>query len=250
MTTSFAKCHHGVVVRSASALTGFYDDPGWRVSVERSRRDQRIKGGNVSIVSELSVWQQLLLAGLAVLSFVYVFYFKIWVTLAAGSDLVFASALAVAITSIAAPGVFGRIATEFVDRSSLPEALISVDEKVAAIEALPGELIDRALAKLGRARDPEDASLNESEAGPGPFEARIRPSVEALVAGVLRVSSFLISTLLLLMALALRSSTSTARALHTLTQRTDDLERRLADDREDDRGNDSIDGLSRESPPV
>jgi hypothetical protein len=38
---------------------------------------------------------------------------------------------------------------------------------------------------------------------PGPFESRIRPSVEALLAVVLRASSFLTSSLLLLMALAL-----------------------------------------------
>ena len=178
------------------------------------------------MVSELSLWQQLLLGGLALLSFVYVFYFKIWVTLAAGSDLVFVAALAVAVSSIAAPGLFDRAAKGLVDRSALPEALIAADEKVAAIEALPSELIERALAQLGY--ETEEEISTELDPGPGPFESRIRPSVEALVAVVLRVSSFLISTLLLLLALALRSSTSTARALQDLSRRTDDLEEQLA----------------------
>ena len=181
----------------------------------------------MSIVSELAPWQGLLLLSLVLLSLLYVFYFKIWVALAAGSDLVFAAALAVAIASVATPVLFDRVATALVDRSSLPEALTSADEKVAAIESLPGELIDRALAKLGYEPDPEEEP--SSEPGPGPFESKIRPSVEALVSVVLRTTSFFTATLLLLMALALRSSTSTARALQNLSLRTESLEARLTE---------------------
>lgn len=184
----------------------------------------------MSIISELSLWQQLLLGGLALLSFVYVFYFKIWVTLAAGSDLVFVAALAVAVASVAVPVLFEITAAGLVDRSALPEALLAADEKVAAVEALPSELIERALAQLGY--EPEDDIVAELDPGPGPFESRIRPSVEALVAAVLRAASFLTSTLLLLMALALRSSTSTARALQGLSRRTGELEKRLAENQE------------------
>jgi hypothetical protein len=166
----------------------------------------------VSIVSELAVWQELLLVALGILSLVYVFYFKIWVALATGSDLIFAAALAVAVASVATPILFDRAAIALVDRSSLPEALTSADEKVAAIESLPGELIDRALAKLGYEPDPEEELPTEAERGPGPFESRIRPSVEALVSFVLRTGSFFTSALLLMMALALRSSTSDAES--------------------------------------
>jgi hypothetical protein len=184
-----------------------------------------IRGGNVSIVPELAIWQELLLLVLGLLSLVYVFYFKIWVALATGSDLIFAAALALAVASVAVPILFDRASTTLVDRSSLPEALTSADQKVAAIEALPGELIERALAKLGYEADPEEEPLEAP--GPGPFQATIRPSVEALVSFVLRTASFFTAGLLLLMALALRSSTSTARALQTLTRRTDALETRL-----------------------
>jgi len=182
----------------------------------------------MSIVSELSIWQDLLLGGLALLSFVYVFYFKIWVTLAAGSDLVFIAALGVAVASIAVPGLFDLAAKGLVDRSALPEALAAADGKIAAIQALPSELIEKAFAQLGY--EAEDPVEQEIEPGPGPFESRIRPSVEALVAVVLRTSSFVISTLLLLMALALRSSTATARALQNLSRRTDELETTLLKD--------------------
>jgi hypothetical protein len=173
----------------------------------------------VSIVPELAVWQELLLLGLGLLSLVYVFYFKIWVALATGSDLIFAVALA--------PIHFDRASTALVDRSSLPEALTSADQKVAAIEALPRKLIDRALAKIGYEADPEEDPLEDP--GPGPFESTIRPSVEALVSFVLRAASFFTAALLLLMALALRSSTSTARALQNLTLRTNALEARLSE---------------------
>lgn len=182
----------------------------------------------MSITSELALWQQFLLLGLALISLIYVFYFKIWVAIARGSDLIFAAALAVAIASVAAPGLFDRLSEAIVDRSALPEALISADEKVAAIESLPGELIDRALAKIGYEPDPEEELVPEPEPTPGPFESKIRPSVEALVAVVLRASSFFTATVLLLMALALRSSTSTARTLHALSLRTEALEARLA----------------------
>jgi hypothetical protein len=185
----------------------------------------------VSIVSELAIWQELLLVGLAILSLVYVFYFKIWVALATGSDLIFAAALAVAVASVATPTLFDRASTALVDRSSLPEALTSADEKVAAIESLPGELIDRALAKLGYESDPEEESLPEAKRPPGPFESKIRPSVEALVSFVLRTASFFSAALLLMMALALRSSTSTARALQNLSLRTDELEAQLSEAR-------------------
>lgn len=180
----------------------------------------------MSIVPELAVWQELLLLGLGLLSLVYVFYFKIWVALATGSDLIFAVALATAVASVAAPILFDRASTALVDRSSLPEALTSADQKVAAIEALPRELIDRALAKIGYEADPEEDPLEDP--GPGPFESTIRPSVEALVSFVLRAASFFTAALLLLMALALRSSTSTARALQNLTLRTNALEARLS----------------------
>jgi len=183
----------------------------------------------VSLVSELALWQQALLFALALISLVYVFYFQIWVAIAAGSDLIFAGALAIAIASIAVPAVFAHLSAEIIDRSSLPEALISADEKVAAIESLPRELIDRALEKIGYEPAPDEVVLPPPEPTPGPFESRIRPSVEALVATVLRAASFFTATVLLLMALALRSSTSTTRVLHALTKRTDALEARLSE---------------------
>jgi hypothetical protein len=178
---------------------------------------------------ELAAWQQLLLFGMVLIALVYVFYFKIWVAIASASDFAFLVALSVAVASIAAPALFDRASTALVDRSALPAALESADEKVAAIESLPSELIDRALAKLGYEPEPPNEDLPEPEPTPGPFESKIRPSVEALVAAVLRAASFLTATVLLLMALALRSSTSTARTLQALTLRTEALEAQLAD---------------------
>lgn len=179
----------------------------------------------IPIVSELAQWQQFLLVCLMLVSLLYVFYFKIWVALAAGSDVVFAAALAVAIASVTMPALFDGAATTLVDRSSLPTALTSADDKIAAIESLPGEMIETALAKLGYEPDSDEEPVEQR--GPGPFESRIRPAVEALVSGVLRTASFCMASILLLLALALRSSTSTARALQALSLRATALEAQL-----------------------
>ena len=174
------------------------------------------------ILSNLSLWQEILLAGLAGLALLYVFYFKIWIALAAASDLLFALALAIAVAAVAAPPPFESAASALIDRSPLPVALAGADAKLAALEALPSRLIDRAFEQLGYQPDP--GLQPPPEAGPGPFETRIRPSVEALIALVLRASGFVGGTLLLLLALSMRSATSTARALQSLAKRLDALE--------------------------
>ncbi len=186
--------------------------PGLRTNRVEESRD---------MVSELALWQEVLLFVLALLSAIYIFYFRIWVALAAGSDLLFAAALLVCIASIAVPRLFAEGAQQVVGASTLPAALQDLDARVAALEALPGELIDRALEQIGYER--ESASDEEAAAGPGPFESRVRPAVEALVAFVLRATSFVASLFMLLLALALRSSTSAARELHKLSARLDRL---------------------------
>jgi len=179
--------------------------------------------------TELALWQQICLFGLALLSAVYVFYFRIWIALATGSDVLFAAALVVCVASIAVPDLFDIGARRAVDMSPLPGALFDADAKVAALEALPGRLVARALDQLGYEHENENEIGPESAATPGPFESRVRPAVEALVALLLRATSCVASFFLLLTALALRSSTATARELHHLTRRLDrldDLERK------------------------
>lgn len=174
------------------------------------------------MISDLALWQEIALAILAFLSAIYVFYFRIWVALATGSDLLFVAALVVCVASVAAPRLFDLTAQHLVDASPLPEALIDADAKVAALEALPSELVNRALKKIGYERE---ADLAVPTPEPGPFETRIRPAVEALVAVMLRTASATSSFFLLLMALALRSSTSTAREMHQLASRLDQIDR-------------------------
>ena len=175
----------------------------------------------------LSLWQEILLFGLATISFIYVLYFRIWVAMAAGSDLLFAAALGIAVASVAFPTLFDEASARLVDESPLPEALLSADRRVDALESLPGELIDRALASIGYERDA--AQIEPIPHEPGPFETRIRPALEALLAAVLRTTSFVCASLLLLLALSLRSSTSTARELRILARRLEKLEARAHD---------------------
>jgi len=180
------------------------------------------------MTTQLALWQELLLLGLAALSLVYVFYFRIWLALAIGSDVLFAVALGLALSSVAAPALFERASTDLVDRSPLPAALADADSKVAAIEALPQNLIDRALAQIGYEPEPDgEAAPPEEAPPPGPFVASIRPSVEALVSTVLRFASFVCGSFLMLTSLAMRSSTMTARKLQQFGKRIEDLESAL-----------------------
>jgi hypothetical protein len=180
--------------------------------------------------AHLSVWQELLLLGLAGMSLVYILYFRIWLALAMGSDLLFAAALALAVASVAVPTLFDRASTELVNRSPLPSALEDADAKVAAIEALPGELLDRALAQIGYEPDLEAPSTDTAASianQPGPFVEAVRPSVESLISTVLRFAGFACGSFLMFASLTMRSSTSTARKLQELAGRIDGLEAAL-----------------------
>ena len=179
------------------------------------------------MTTQLALWQELLLLGLAALSLVYVFYFRIWLALAIGSDVLFAVALGLALSSVAVPTLFDRASTDLVDRSPLPAALADADAKVAAIEALPRNLIDRALAQIGYDPEPDEETPPPEEMAPGPFVASVRPSVEALVSTVLRFASFICGSFLMLTSLAMRSSTMTARKLQQFGKRIEDLESAL-----------------------
>ncbi len=182
-----------------------------------------------NMVSELALWQEISLFVLVLLSAIYIFYFRIWIALAAGSDLLFVAALLGCIACIAVPRLFEEGGRRVVGASTLPAALQDLDARVAALEALPGELIDRALAQVGYER--ESGSDEEAAAGPGPFESRVRPAVEALVAFVLRATSLIASLFMLLLALALRSSTAAAREIHKLSARLDALSAGQHEDR-------------------
>ena len=180
------------------------------------------------MTSQLSLWQELLLLGTGLLSLVYVFYFRIWLALAISSDVLFAISVALVVATIATPSLFDGIAHAVVERSPLPSALEDADARVAAFAALPGEMIDAALAKVGFEPDPEVATDSQELDGgpmePGPIVSTLRPPVESLIAVTIRVSTFIGSGFLLLLSLATRASTTTARRLHTLAARVDELE--------------------------
>lgn len=178
---------------------------------------------------ELSLWQEMLLLGLAGLSLIYVVYFRIWLAVAFGSDLLFAAALGLAIAAIMAPAPFHDAAEALIDRSPLPAALARADARVAEIEDLPETLIRRALARLGYEPDEELPTTEvETLPMPGPFVSSVRPSVESLVATVVRFASFVCGSFLMLTSLAMRSSTTTARKLREQDRRIDSLEVLLA----------------------
>jgi hypothetical protein len=186
-----------------------------------------------------SLWQEALLIALAVLSLVYIFYFRIWLAVAVGSDLLFVLALGITAMSITFPPAFDTAAQALIARSPLPAALETADAKVASIEAMPADLLERALAKLGIDSDVdteaegnayEDGSLNLTPAQvPGLFVSSIRPSVDSLVSTLIRLASFFCGSFMLLTCLAMRSSTTTAHQLRDFAVRIETIENALGE---------------------
>lgn len=176
-------------------------------------------------MSELSGMQSLLLLGLAGLAFLYVFLFRVWLTVAVGADLLFASALAACIASIAVPSVFALGAGQVVGASPLPPVLTSADARLDALEALPGEIVAKALARIGYSPEADEvAAAVRAKPAPGRIESSVRPAVESLIAEILRFGTFVGSSFLLLVSLALRSATTTTRQLRAIGLRLDALE--------------------------
>ena len=130
----------------------------------------------------LALWQEILLLGLAAISLVYVLYFRIWVALAAGSDLLFAAALAISVASVAAPGLFEKASARLVDHSPLargPRQRRSPGRRprVAPQRAdRPGPREDRLRARSGvsRASPPGARALRDPHSA-GPSKPCWRP---------------------------------------------------------------------------
>ena len=148
-----------------------------------------------------------------------------------GADLAFALAIALAAASLTVPSAFQPPARALVERSPLPSALEEADALADALAALPGELIETALAPFGYGGEaPEPNTQSEDPpVKPGPFVAGIRPSVEGLISSGLRSFGFCVGTLGMLTALALRLATMAIRKAQTLSLRLANLERTLLD---------------------
>lgn len=188
----------------------------------------------------LSLWQEFALAALGTLSLLYVLVFRVWTAEALGADLVFALAVAAAVATVAVPSLFDAGARQVVAFSPLPSALEEADARALALADLPGRLIDSALARLGFDSDEDDGTgatddtstgiiASESadmatDAAFGPLSAHIRPSVEGLVALLLRVAAGAITMLTLALAILLRAVRGLARRLRRTRDRLDRLE--------------------------
>jgi hypothetical protein len=186
--------------------------------------------------SPLSLWQEFALVGLAVVSFFHALVFRVWSGRGIGADGVFALAIAALVTVVTVPSVFDTAGARIVEWSPLPEALDAADARTAELAALPGRLIEGALERLGFGPDTEDAPEVDVEEAPGSaspdapdgetgwLAAQIRPSVEGLVALLVRVATAAMATLVLLLAILLRIVTGLARRLRRIGERLEALE--------------------------
>ncbi|MEM9177490.1 MAG: hypothetical protein AAGC67_19920 [Myxococcota bacterium] len=184
-----------------------------------------------------SPWQEAALVGLGLISLCYAVVFRVWSAEALSADAVFALAVAALVTAVAIPSVFDAAGARIVEWSPLPEALGEADTRAAELAALPGRLIDGALERLGFGPDeveatpsgtpaPDGAERRETgpEAEPGWLSERIRPSVDGLVALLLRVATATTASLVLLLALVLRVTLGLVRRLRRVGERLAALE--------------------------
>ncbi len=190
----------------------------------------------------LAPWQELALVALSLLSLFYLVAFRVWSGNALVADGVFGLAIAALVTTVAMPSVFDVAGARVVEWSPLPEALAEADARAADLAALPGRLIDGALVRLGFGGDdeevPEDAvagavevvvasgvpAETSEDAEDGWLTTQVRPSVDGLVALILRVATAGAAVLVLLLALLLRIVLGLARRLRRIGQRLTALE--------------------------
>lgn len=189
--------------------------------------------------TSFSVWQGTGLGLLALVLFAYGRLFFRGSAVPLFADLLFLTAFAAAVASLAFPLVFDRLAHEIVGHTPLPSALAEGDAQVAALVAMPGEMIDAALARIGfdgEEDEPiESAMESEPDSGvalktgaPGAIEARVRPAVEAVLALPLRVGTGVSSGFGLLLALALRRIAVGRDRLRDLAERLERVEARFS----------------------
>ncbi|MGB0620221.1 MAG: hypothetical protein ACPGVZ_12230 [Myxococcota bacterium] len=183
--------------------------------------------------SPLSLWQELALLILGLLAVCYALLFRIWQTQALVADGVFALAIAALVLVIAVPSSFDLAGVRLVEWSPLPEALGQADERAAALAALPGRLIDSALARIGFEPDEEETGATpeahmEAIARDAPAQGwlseQVRPSVDGLVALLVRIATGTTASLVAVLALLLRIVTGLSRRLRRITERLEALE--------------------------
>ena len=148
--------------------------------------------------SPLSLWQELALLILGLLALCYALLFRIWQTQALVADGVFALAIAALVLVVAVPSSFDLAGVRLVEGSPLPEALGHADERAAALAALPGRLIDSALARIGFEPDEEEMgatpeahveAIARDAPAKGWLSEQVRPSVDGLVALLVRIAT-------------------------------------------------------------
>ncbi len=164
----------------------------------------------------LSAWL-LLLGGL------YAWSARRRVGRAPAANLVFALALAGALSALHLPAPFQALSSALVEATGLPALLREADARIDAIESLPGDIADTL-------RGPFAEGGEESEADPSTPDSlalgdRVLPPLEGMVTGLLRGTCFALCLLALLAASALRRGELLSSELRALRHRVAVLER-------------------------
>lgn len=191
--------------------------------------------------SPLSLWQEFALIALSLIALSYAVLFRFWSFEALAPDATFAVALGLLVAAIAFPTIFDAAGARIVEWSPLPRTLREADERAAELADLPRRLIDGLRERIGFDREAEappaeDAVIEPKTGETGWLSTHVRPSVDGLVALLLRIATATMGGLVLLLALLLRILTGLARRLRRIGGRLEALEASRIDAEDEDPG--------------
>jgi len=184
----------------------------------------------------LSAW--LLIGGsviVALLALVMLFYEQLLVALAWLLQLVFLLGLAASTSALFLAAPYDWSAAWLVDATGVPTQLRETDIFIANVRELPTTMWARLRSPFARLLPEPDAPLEPVlppptvlPLPPGPLEAKLVPTLNASLAAGLRVTSFVLGVLCMLIALLYRSATDLILQLRALRSRVTELEEATA----------------------
>lgn len=141
---------------------------------------------------------------------------------APGVDLLFVSAWLGAITVLHAPAPFELTASHLVEGTGLPAVIREADDRIHAVESLPGDWVDALTGPFGGwSEDQLPAPPRQAERR---LERSVVPAVEELVSALIRGASFAFCALAMGTAYFLRRTASLRKELAQLRVRIEALE--------------------------
>ena len=127
-------------------------------------------------------------------------------------DLLFVAGLALGMAALHYPTPFERVAIWLVEQTELPQMLAGVDDRIAAAEALPGQMWREWTAHFDFSGETEPEPVAAARE-PGLMATTLLPAVHGVTQALLRATVYWGSLVLLAVCQVMRLVTDVTRAL-------------------------------------